>query len=124
MTRRGTNAYITMVSCADCGKVLLKEPKETTRTDTTMTTMAPGECPHPESRISWRGTCNGHAANAVRVRVTARPQELRNLFQDDNVVYLPWRIPEVDRQEDHKRPAVKQLDTLQEDLESSNFVRR
>ena len=59
VTRRGTNAYITMVSCADCGKVLLKEPKETTRTDTTMTTMAPGECPHPESRISWRGT-NAH----------------------------------------------------------------
>ena len=59
VTRRGTNAYINMITCTDCGKVLLKEPKETTRSDTTMVTMSPGECPHPEKKISWKGT-NAH----------------------------------------------------------------
>ena len=60
ITRRGRNAYISMETCKDCGKILKKEPKSTTATDRTMTTANPGECEHPSSMVSWRGT-NGYA---------------------------------------------------------------
>ena len=56
-TKRGSNGYVDMISCKDCGLVLKKEPKETTRQDQRMRTQVPTECSHQD--VSWKGT-NGH----------------------------------------------------------------
>ena len=56
-TKRGSNGYVDMLSCKDCGLVLRKEPKETTRQDQGMRTQVPTECSHQD--VSWKGT-NGH----------------------------------------------------------------
>lgn len=60
ITRRGTNAYISMETCKDCGKILRKEPKTTTANDKVMTSSVPGECDHPTTMVNWKGT-NGYA---------------------------------------------------------------
>ena len=60
VTRRGTNAYVNMETCMDCGVVLKKEKKETTKQDKPMSSSTPSECDHPENMVSWRGT-NGYA---------------------------------------------------------------
>ena len=56
-TKRGSNGYVEMVSCKDCGLVLSKEPRETSRKDQKMKTQVPQECNHQD--VSWKGT-NGH----------------------------------------------------------------
>ena len=43
-----------MVSCCDCGKVLVKEPKEHTKSDGRMTTATPDECLYTHLML-WRG---------------------------------------------------------------------
>ena len=60
ITRRGTNAYVAMESCKDCGKILKKETKASTAGDKKMATASPGECEHPEAMVNWRGT-NGYS---------------------------------------------------------------
>ena len=91
--RRGTNAYISMVSCSDCGKVLVKEPKEHTRTDGQMATMSAGECLHPPDAISWRGsngyvwkwTCNTCGATDTKKKTpgATKPDPYRGPHGDD-----------------------------------------
>ncbi len=56
-TRRGTNAYVEMVSCKACGKVLKKTPKDTTHKDRPMIVKSVRECQH--ENVSWKGT-NGY----------------------------------------------------------------
>ena len=56
-TRRGTNAYVDMISCRQCGKVLSKVRKDSTREDRPMHTRSQDTCPHME--VSWKGT-NGY----------------------------------------------------------------
>ena len=56
VSRRGTNAYVDMETCKDCGKVLRKEKKEHTRGDSSM--VVPDEnCQHNE--VTWAGS-NGY----------------------------------------------------------------
>ena len=57
-TRRGSNAYVNMESCKQCGKVLYKERRDETRSDQTMHRRDPHNCEHME--VSWKGT-NGYA---------------------------------------------------------------
>ena len=59
ITRRGTNAYINMETCQDCGKVLLKEPKNHTKGDKTMMSSTPQDCTHPQEDVTWKGS-NGY----------------------------------------------------------------
>ena len=58
-TKRGSNAYITMVTCKDCGMRLHEERREPD-TDRPMAVFTPMECPHPTDQVSWRGS-NGYA---------------------------------------------------------------
>ena len=56
VSRRGTNAYVDMETCKDCGKILRKEKKEHTRGDSSM--VVPDEnCQHSE--VTWTGS-NGY----------------------------------------------------------------
>ena len=92
-TRRGTNAYISMVSCSDCGKVLVKEPKEHTSTDGQMATMSAGECLHPPDAISrrgsngyvWKWTCNTCGATDTKKKTpdATKPDPYRGPHGDD-----------------------------------------
>ena len=56
-TRRGTNAYVDMLSCKDCGVILSKTKKETTKEDRPMHVQVPGTCGH--HNVNWKGT-NGY----------------------------------------------------------------
>ena len=58
-TRRGSNQYLTMVTCKDCGQRLQIERREPDA-DRPMTAFTPMECPHPTDQVSWRGS-NGYA---------------------------------------------------------------
>ena len=55
VTRRGTNAYIDMITCKLCGKVLHKAPKE--KKDEKMRTQEVSQCQHHD--VTWKGT-NAH----------------------------------------------------------------
>ena len=54
LTRKGSNGYVNMLSCVDCGKVILKEYKQR---DERMKTNDPLTCRHAE--VHWKGT-NGN----------------------------------------------------------------
>ena len=56
-TRRGTNAYVNMVSCKDCGAVLEKVKKDNTANDARMLVQTPDQCGH--HRVNWKGS-NGY----------------------------------------------------------------
>lgn len=56
-TRRGANAYVDMLSCKDCGVILSKTKKETTKEDRPMHVQVPGTCGH--HNVNWKGT-NGY----------------------------------------------------------------
>ena len=53
VTRRGTNAYIDMEACLDCGTMLKKELKYGERSEP-MQVKTPSECEH--LKVSWAGT--------------------------------------------------------------------
>ena len=55
-TKRGSNGYIDMVSCKQCGKILEKKPKVGAK-DQKMRTKTKEDCTH--QNVSWHGT-NGH----------------------------------------------------------------
>ena len=59
ITRRGSNQYLTMVTCKDCGQRLQIERREPDA-DRPMAVFTPMECPHPTDQVSWRGS-NGYA---------------------------------------------------------------
>lgn len=56
-TRRGTNAYVNMLTCKDCGAVLEKTRKDVTSNDARMLTQTPDRCGH--HRVNWKGS-NGY----------------------------------------------------------------
>ena len=57
ISRRGTNAYVDMETCKDCGAVIKKEKKETTARDAPMPNPDPN-CQHLS--VDWKGT-NGYS---------------------------------------------------------------
>lgn len=56
VTKKGSNAYINMVTCKQCGLVLVRERKDQAKM-AVLPKRTPEECPHRE--VSWKGS-NGY----------------------------------------------------------------
>ena len=80
-TKKGSNAYVDMVTCKDCGQLLKKEKKDR---DASITLDPPTQarCEHNEiswhgtNGYSWKWTCRGCGATGSEKKIQGKPKPI------------------------------------------------
>eukprot|EP00435_Cladocopium_sp_Y103_P032430 s1165_g8.t1 len=94
ITRRGSNAYIEMETCKDCGAILKKVHKDPGTRDRPMANADPINCTHHENLISWKGTngyswkwtCEGCGMSRTVKKVPGMPRPKPGIpLEDENI---------------------------------------
>ena len=80
-TRQGTNAYVTMITCKDCGALLKKEKKDRD-VPIALDPPAQDQCEHADiswhgtNGYSWKWTCKGCGAHGSEKKIQGKPKPI------------------------------------------------